>query len=79
MVQRCACVLLAEYQSRHGIVPAGIIAEALSSSRLLPTNVASVEKEIAKMQMHGSYYRSLENALGKGATLAFGTDMAETM
>lgn len=79
MVQRCACILLAEHESRHGILPAETIAEALNDSHMPHVDVASVQKNIAKMMSRGSYYRSLEKALGRGTILALGIEMPETV
>lgn len=78
MVQRCSCLLLAEYQSRHPLSSTSMIAEVICDSRLLQVEKASVEKSIATMISRGSYYRSLEGALGAGVTLTLGTEVAET-
>lgn len=78
MVQRCACVLLAEYQSRHQTLPVGAITAALNGSQLLSVEQTVVEKTVITMMERGSYYRNLENALGAGATLALGTEIGET-
>lgn len=78
MVQRCACLVLAKYRSRYQSIPVDSIAEAINESRLLNIKPASVPGKIATMLSRGSYYRSLENALGVGATLVLGTEIAET-
>lgn len=54
------------------------IAEAIKNSCLFHVDSASVEKSMTAMMTLGSYYRNLENALGQGATLALGTEIAET-
>lgn len=79
MVQRCLCVLLAEYQSRRKGLSAEAIAQAINGSHLPYGDVISVRRCVAKMESQGSYYRNLENALGKGATLALGGGVSETM
>ena len=78
MVQRLACVLLAEYRTQNASMSSGEIADCLGRCHPLRINGASIEKEIARMIERGSYYRSLERALGVGVTLALGTQIAET-
>lgn len=78
MVQRCSCVLLAEYRSLYPLLPPEQIAEAICGSGLLQVETSLIEKNIATMMSRGSYYRRLEGALGAGVTLALGTKVAET-
>ena len=77
MVQRCACILYAEYKSRNTFASPTSIAETLCNSHLLAADSASVIKAVNKMTNQGSYYRNLEAALGAGATLALGTNISE--
>jgi hypothetical protein len=78
MVQRCACILFAEHRSRYGNVPPAVIADSICNSHLSGVDTVYVEKTIEKIISRGSYYRSLEQALGAGVTLALGTDVAES-
>lgn len=78
MVQRCACLVLVEYRSRYPSISNEEIAKAIANSQLLQVEQASVEKTITTMLSRGSYYRNLENALGKGVTLVLGAEIAET-
>lgn len=78
MVQRCDCVLLAAYKSRHPLASAEAITATFNASKLLRVEKVKVEKTIATMIQRGSYYRNLENVLGAGSTLALGTETSET-
>lgn len=78
MVQRCDCILLAEYRSRHPSSSSDIITEVFDAFRLIHIDKVTVKKTITNMVQQGSYYRSLEKALGSGSTLALGTTISET-
>ena len=78
MVQRCACILFADYRSLYGEIPPETIATTICESQLLGVDPAYVESTIDKMIKRGSYYRNLESVLGAGASLALGTEIAET-
>lgn len=74
MAQRCACILLAERHHRFRVAD---IASAMTNS----THGAVFDAQCAtikSMVTFGSYYLSLEEALGRGVTLALGTDIAES-
>jgi len=77
MVQRCACILYAEYKSRNISTSPAAVAAILCNSCLPTVDSASVIKAVDKMTTQGSYYRNLETALGAGATLALGTNIPE--
>lgn len=74
MVQRCACILLIEQAPE---VSATEIAMALTGQNSGEEFQARYN-DVVKMTTLGSYYRALEVALGKGVTLALGSDIAET-
>lgn len=77
MVQRCVCILLADYQSRHPLLSVDDITRAVNTTQFLPVEKEVVEKTIATMSQRGSYYRNLERILGAGSTLALGTEITE--
>ena len=78
MVQRCACILFAEYRSWYGRASRETIATTICESQLLRVDSAYVKRTVDKMIELGSYYRNLDSALGEGASLAFGTEIAES-
>lgn len=78
MVQRCACILLVEYRSRHPLLSVEAITAGFNASQISPVEKTTVEETIAKMLQRGSYYRNLECSLGAGSTLALGTEITET-
>lgn len=78
MVQRCACILLAEYRSHHPLLSVEAITAGFNASQILPVEKRTVETTITTMLQRGSYYRNLESSLGAGSTLALGTEITET-
>jgi hypothetical protein len=73
MAQRCICILLAE---RHHKFHAADIASELAQNSCEGTFEDHCST-IKSMVTLGSYYQSLETWLGRGVTLALGTDIAE--
>lgn len=77
MVRRCICILFAEIQSQVGCLPAAEITNMITPLNSQPIDQAMVEAAIKRMEKYGSYYRSLEKALGAGASLALGNNVSE--
>lgn len=76
MVRRCACILLAEYRSLYPQYTVDSIAEL--TSKALCVELLQCRDAIGKMLTYGSYYRNMEQALGKGVTLALGITHSES-
>lgn len=74
MAQRCACILLIEQAPE---VSATEVAMALAGQNSGDEFQARYN-DVVRMTTLGPYYRSLEAVLGKGVTLALGTDIAES-
>lgn len=82
MVQRLACLLFIEYRSKYPCSSSDGIANIICNSGLLGVDLRhvkkTVKKTVNKMITLGSYYRNMEQALGKGVALSLGTDISET-
>ena len=78
MVQRCACLLFVEYRSKHQHLSSDAIANIICTSNLPGVDFQHCKGAVSKMTTFGSYYRNMERTLGKGVTLALGTNVAET-
>lgn len=73
MAQRCACILLVEQVAQVSATDIAIALTGQTHGELFDDRCKTVKKMIDS----GSYYRSLEQALGKGVTLALGISLAE--